>query len=269
MVAAHVARGDTLALRIEGEHFTALGFVNRAGPSGAVRIVTARGIALSLDADARASAGSRSHTLLEGPVPSTHDADGDGFEEVFVQTRTAQATCVRVFRVLDVGFVDEVPVKLALFGKELCATDVQDVDGDGHAELLADIALERSYATDGASQPAPRVRLALWARDHGFSLDPSSARATQFYAEERDGRAGELAEARRALDTTGALRLAIELAALSHVHAETPGAQVRAFNAALAGLVLTEAQASAARAFRARIHDAWNVTRPAPSPAAK
>src|SRR5262249_6050279 len=45
---------------------------------------------------------------LEAPFAETQDADGDGFEEVFVELQPAsgEPPCIRVYRVRDSGFVD-------------------------------------------------------------------------------------------------------------------------------------------------------------------
>lgn len=102
--------GHTPTRRLRGFHFIALGFADKGGPAH-VRVVTPRGIALSLNAVTRSAlhAGVR-YDLLEAPLRGTHDADGDEFEEIFVlsQTQAPPARCILVFRVRDSGFVDAV-----------------------------------------------------------------------------------------------------------------------------------------------------------------
>lgn len=264
-VAAHQERGEALALRIEGLHFTALGFADREGRAKSVRVSTVRGIALALGGEA---AKTPSYALVPSPLPTTQDADGDGFEEVFVREGEGEAACLRVFRVLDVGFVDEVPVGVRRFGAALCADEVEDLDGDGRAELVVNAVLS-GFVAERERDGQPRVRFALWAKDHAFVLDAASARESAQLEGERKAREDDLGEARRVLDVARALRLAVELAAISHVAGEPPAAQLRAFDAALSGLVLSEQHAQSAAAARARIRDTWNANLPAPSPGAK
>lgn len=102
--------GYTLARRVRGQYFTALGFVDTQGLPSVLRVVTARGIALALDARAGdVFVPSEQFQLLPAPFSDTHDADGDGFEEVFVwQAVSGQEPCVQPYRVRDSGFVDRV-----------------------------------------------------------------------------------------------------------------------------------------------------------------
>ncbi len=106
------ANGFRVLRRLRGQHFSALGVAASDGAAVKVRIVTARGIALALDA-ARSSPMQPGvgYALLTPPSSETHDADGDGFEEVFVQllpTAAGSAPCILVYRVRDSGFVDAV-----------------------------------------------------------------------------------------------------------------------------------------------------------------
>jgi hypothetical protein len=105
------ANGFRIVERLRGRHFGALGAAGPDGIPAKVRVVTARGIALALDPGARGPAQpSHRYALLPPPSPETHDADGDGFEDVFVHVLpdTGEVPCIRVYRVLDSGFVDPV-----------------------------------------------------------------------------------------------------------------------------------------------------------------
>jgi hypothetical protein len=109
------ARGLHEARRIRGKTFTALGFAPAAAAQGEqqsdVRVITGRGIALALEARApTALARGERYALLPAPYRDTLDADGDGFDELFV-SRTPLPSgerCTLVYRVRDSGFVDEV-----------------------------------------------------------------------------------------------------------------------------------------------------------------
>jgi hypothetical protein len=113
--------GYRVEQRLRGQHFSALGAADAERVATKVRVMTARGIALALDAAATdpLRPGLR-YALLPPPSPDTHDADADGFEEVFVRI-TAPASgepCIQVYRVRDSGFVDPVgPVALSTAGE--------------------------------------------------------------------------------------------------------------------------------------------------------
>lgn len=105
------ADGFRIVRRLRGQHFSALGVADRDGVAARVRVVTARGIALALDPDARdLTQPARRYALLPPPSAETHDADGDGFEEVFVHVlpEAGEPPCIQVYRVRDSGFVDPV-----------------------------------------------------------------------------------------------------------------------------------------------------------------
>jgi hypothetical protein len=107
------ARGLHEARRIRGKTFTALGFATAAenAPQSEVRVITGRGIALALEARAATvlEPGER-YALLPAPYRDTLDADGDGFDELFVSRSPLPSgeRCTLVYRVRDSGFVDEV-----------------------------------------------------------------------------------------------------------------------------------------------------------------
>jgi hypothetical protein len=107
-------RGLTETRRIRGKTFTALGYSPAAEPGAQrdVRVITGRGIALALEARSNTALtpGVR-YALLPAPYRDTLDADGDGFDEVFVSRSPVPAgeACTLVYRVRDSGFVDPVP----------------------------------------------------------------------------------------------------------------------------------------------------------------
>ena len=81
--------GFKVTSKLNGLHFTALGATDADGAPVKVRIVTARAsrwrstpvVATPLRPGIR-------YALMPPPVKDTHDADGDGFEEVFVHRLT-------------------------------------------------------------------------------------------------------------------------------------------------------------------------------------
>jgi hypothetical protein len=111
--------GYRIGPRFSGRHFAAIGFADAAGLPLGVRVITGRGIALALDPiEGDVFTPALRHRLLEAPLIEQHDADGDGFEEVFVERIEGPVPerCVQAFRVRDSGFVDAVSAGVALAG---------------------------------------------------------------------------------------------------------------------------------------------------------
>jgi hypothetical protein len=253
-------RGYVVGLKLVGQTFTALGFMTSNGRNVAVRVITSRGIAIALDPeDASLIEQEVTYALLNAPIHDTHDADHDGFEEVFIEQRTAADNCILVYRVRDVGFVDPVHIDTRAIGQDFCPNAVVDLEDDGSAELLADLALH------GFGPVTPRVRVALWPRNHEFELRGNPNGLARFTATERAGRERALADARARRDIPEALRLGIELAALAHLSGADPNKQVAELDAALRGLVLSRAEATTVLTARSRIFQAWNTAPPSPS----
>ena len=110
------SQGYSATPRVRGRSFTALGVQHPDQSSIGVRIVTVRGIALSIDrVKPTVFQEEVRYSLMQPPFRDTHDADGDGFEEIFVHVVRGQGStlrsCVAVFRVRDSGFVDPVDGK--------------------------------------------------------------------------------------------------------------------------------------------------------------
>lgn len=249
-------RNYQLAHRLLGQHFTALGFMDKGGRSRAVRILTTRGVQVALDSRAEGSLEQpTSYALLAPPIKDTHDADHDGFEEVFVEERKPKESCVRVYRVRDVGFVDPVIVDTQLLGQEVCPRSVVDLDGDGVVELWSEVELG-GFPIVGAA--VPRLPLPLWADQHRFVARANTRPQRAWLARERAQREAALARARKELDVATCYVLAVELAGLAYLEQGDPAARLAAFDAALNGLVLTPAQAAVNLKARDRIFREWS-----------
>lgn len=111
--------GRVVRVRFSGQHFTALGFGDAHREALGVRVITPRGIALALDADEGDPLHpARRYRLVQAPLVEGHDADGDGFEEVFVERITGPEPerCLVAYRVRDSGFVDPVVGAINLAG---------------------------------------------------------------------------------------------------------------------------------------------------------
>jgi hypothetical protein len=102
--------GYTVALELHGLRFSALSAVTEDGAPAKVRAITGRGIALALEPIVGTPLQPAvAYALLPPPSKDTHDADGDGFEELFVHRfEEGEAPCILVYRVRDSGFVDAV-----------------------------------------------------------------------------------------------------------------------------------------------------------------
>src|SRR6185312_5496597 len=174
---------------------------------------TLRGIALALDPDLDTPLQPAArYALLSAPLPDTQDADRDGFEEVFIEKRLPERTCLLVYRVRDVGFVDQVETRLRAFGQEHCASAVSDSDGDGRVELAVDVEL-----VDFELPYPPTLRLMLWPEEHRFSARGTGKQLENFVASQQAAREIELEQARASKDGATVRRLAVELAALDQV----------------------------------------------------
>jgi hypothetical protein len=195
---------------------------------------------------------SQRYALLANPIPETQDADNDGFEEVFVETRIDSDACVSVFRVRDVGAVDILPTRPALFGVERCPRAVADVDLDGRAELLVDVQL-----LEFQLESPPTVRIVLWADEHRYVLLDADDRAQRWFDGQVAQRELELEQARqdRSLQTT--FRLAVELAVIARLQERPRADQLARFEQTVAGLRLSVAEQNWVAAARAEIAADW------------
>jgi hypothetical protein len=103
-------RGYRETLRLRGRAFAALSFDDAEGRPSHVRIVTARGIALVLDAieSNPLDRGAR-YALISPSTPGQFDADDDGVEELLVlgQTYDRGIACALAYRIDPTGAATE------------------------------------------------------------------------------------------------------------------------------------------------------------------
>lgn len=259
----YAERGEPLALKIAGKDFTALGFMDRSGNSTRARVVTVRGIEVALDPEGSTPlSAAKSYALIAGPFSETQDVDRDGFEEVFIERRSGGQRCLLVYRVRDVGFVDAVPVEVHSFGRDLCPSAVQDVDGDGRAELLVEVTLPEFELDD-----TPEVRAVLWAVDHRFVLDAEREKLDQYLGAQAEERERALAHANPRRDRVEIQRIAVELAALAYLSGASLEDQLAKFDGALSRLKLQKHERQWRMRARERIRHVWTAPAPPPRPA--
>lgn len=124
LIAQMKEHGRVLALRLDGVHHTALAFADASGKVVAVRVVTAHGIAIALDAQAADPLRpGRAWRLLRSPL-AVRGGSANADEYVFIEERVdALAPCVRIYRVRLGGDVQPEVHAADPEGRTACAQD--------------------------------------------------------------------------------------------------------------------------------------------------
>jgi hypothetical protein len=225
--------GQAEVRRVERERFTAGSYAAIDGRT-AVRVATRRGLALALDGTADSGA------LLGLEVRSGEDLDGDGAPDLVVERREQARTCLALVGVDELGVLRPVATDPSGLDPDACIEELVDLDHDGRVEALVRAASE-ALLEDAV--PAIAIPLSLDARGvfvraswpAGFAGDEVARREA----------AVELAVDRG--DARQLLRLAVELAWLSH---ERDGDATRAlatFDGVIDRIRPTPADAAAVR----------------------
>ncbi|MEC7524811.1 MAG: VCBS repeat-containing protein [Myxococcota bacterium] len=242
--------GWSLATRREAPDFVALAFTR--DEQRAIRLVTRRGVVLALDSHELDGLRIR-HGLVSLPEPPREDLDGDGRPDLLIAREEADAPrCLAVVRVDEEGRAASLPIAGDALATGACASELVDVDGDG--ELEAVVALRWPELAMEGEVPAVEAPLVL--SSEGWR--PDGLPATHRDAELAP-RLAALERARAELDVPQAARLGVELAALAHLAGAAMSAQVERFDAALAGMVLSEAEAARAAEIRGAIAAGWRA----------
>lgn len=243
------AEGFSLAQRRQGQTFVALLFSR--GEQRALRVVTARGVPLSLDS--HGTQGVLVHHpglgLAADDLPL--DLDGDGYEELVVLREGEHARpCLRVLRVEEDGAVREVRVEARRLSADACAEWAGDVDGDGRAELWVPI----RFAALSILGSAPRLWVPLQPSAGAFAFSPPAG--------EMAGRMLERLAARIRLaveqgDIPWLHRLAVERAALARVQQAPMLEQLEHYDAVMGQLEPPRRWWPAMQRARAFIRRGW------------
>jgi hypothetical protein len=258
---ALAAAEHRLVDRVRASGVRALGFEREDGAT-AVRVITGRGIAFGLDGDPTTLRDTVPlHVALVGVDLAGRDWTGDGLLDLFLEVHRLgePRPCVAVLRVTEDGHVLESPLDMGRSVGSICAEEVRPAPG---AQRPLVIAVERH----GALLPSavPTVALPLVPREGRWAPVSGDAAEAYWDAEQerrrKDGahRTGEDGELR----TLGAVRAAVELAAIARLRGEGRVAQVGAFDGHMRGLVSSEAGAAVADCARGHVLAGW----PQPAP---
>ena len=243
------AAGWETAQRIEADGQIALGFVR--GEQRAVRVVTSRGVVIALDS--HESDGIRARdgrvSLIERDDP---DVTGDGRADVVVVREESDARCLALMTIDERGAAQLMPDDADELQEGACVNRFEDVDADGRLEAI--VAL--SWPDLAIGPEVPRVDVALQRRESAWRADPMPV---VFVDREREARAQALAVAREHRNVGRAVRLAVEIAAFAHLTGAAVAAQVQRYDAALAGLVLREAERDRVNSIRGVVASGWRL----------
>lgn len=231
-------RGYRVLARIDGRHFVALGAASGdVGPT-AVRILTKNGIALGVDAPARARPTWRRVELVESPGGIDLDFDEDRAPEVLLRVTDSMRArpCYVVVRIRESSRGDafEVPVDARAYGASACVEEVTDVDRDGVVELLVG---HRPWVVRGA--PVPRL-LVPFVPHQGEFVPGSEAQRRDVAIREAGALREELAHARARSDANEILRLAAEIALAEGAVGLSQADRRSSFDAAIEGVQFDE-----------------------------
>jgi hypothetical protein len=230
--------GFHVASRTEGPHYVALGLVDASGLRTAIRIVASRGTILSLDSEDTPS--DPRHYRLLAPA-NLRGVRALPAGEVFVQVAAERAdeACIAGFRIGPEGTLSRIVIDAGAVTSDGCASELQDADADGAIELV----VHAAFAAFSADDP-PLVRVPLVAHGGGYRWVEGVGVVTALLNEQRVQAERDLVAARRALDVERAYRSAAELAVVARFQGDGAGAQLKVFDDALRGLVLTGPQAA-------------------------
>ncbi len=172
--------GFEVGRRIDEENYVAFDAVS--GPESLVRIVTSRGVALTLEApDVRWP----ERLWVSLSAAERPDFDRDGRRDVLVAMRERERTCLAWAQVDRDGFATEVFRPKLEWGDAPCVIDIDPA----WPRLLLEVSVP------DATRPGARVRVPIRATAQGWSLDDSARAAEQWDS--------EIAERRKALQALG------------------------------------------------------------------
>ena len=231
------------------ERFIALAF-RRGEAERAVRVVTGRGVAVSLDSHEPNGVVLRHGAVGLAAAPNPVDVTRDGVPEIVVsRVGPDGSTCIAILSVDEAGSARAVAVESHMFAPGACPASLADVDDDGRLEVM--VTLRWPHL---AIDEVPSIDIALGFADGAFS---ARELAVDYLGAERARRQEALGAARGRHAVDAASRLSVELAALAGLGGASWGAQVRVFDDGVSGLILSEDQAGRLDTIRDTIRRGW------------
>lgn len=191
--------GYQIGRRIEASRYFA--FDAAHGPDSTVRILTARGPALSLQTPDVRAPNRVGVALAPDPLP---DFDRDEVNDVVVAIRELERTCLAWLQVDQQGFVSSVFRSQAEWGDAPCVVEIDP----SWPRLLLEVAVP--------DRPLARVRVPVRATLREWVIDDSPSAQNQ-WEREIQHRATSLAAAESRADSTAIERLRAELAWIEHL----------------------------------------------------
>ena len=245
--------------RLEAPAWSA--FEARRGPLRAIRVITARGVALALDSHEPDGLVPRhgAISLVEPSSAGAHDVDRDGADEIVIGAEIEGRTCLLPFRVDAEGAVSPRAPDLRSLGPDVCIEALRDVDGRGDVEAVVVL---RAPSLRRAAMPSVEVPLE-------FDLEGIARVGTTpvGHLESERARAAEaLRVALEAPDPESIYVLAIEAALRARGAGAAVVEQVEAFDRTLARAVIPRAMVADIVRARATVEGGWVTPPTLPAP---
>ena len=199
--------GFAIGLRFEEPGYVALGA--ERGPDAIVRVISSRGVVLSVQAPDVRWPERLSVELSPGPRP---DFNRDGQKDVVVRFRERDRTCLGWLEVDAEGFAIEVFRPRAEWGEAPCVLEIDPTQ----PRLVLEVDVP------GSQPPDARVRMPVIAQGRRWVVDESSA-SEELWKREIESREQALQAAERRGDTLTVSRLREELGWLDQLrNAQAP-----------------------------------------------
>lgn len=227
------ATGRHETRRVERARFVVASFAGIDGRSS-IRLTTARGLTLALDASAEDGA-----LLALGSATGT-DLDADGADDVVIERREASRTCLALVGIDEDGRMRPVPTDATGLDPRACIEAFRDLDHDGRVEALVPWRGDAAVADAAIHVPLSRDARGAFARapwPDGFARDEIAQREAAL----------EVAVDRR--DEHAVIRLALEIAWIAHARGASLDEILPRFDATISRIAIgPDSSALAARA---------------------
>lgn len=229
--------GFRVTATADGDGWSAFAMTRTDGASLA-RVVTRHGVAAAVDEPTSALTQARGVLALEGSPPTATDVDGDGRVDVVIARIERDRRCWLVLGIDEEGGARPLLFDEADVPAGLCLEAIRDVDGTASPEAIVRVRAHGLARAETPTADLPLIRDAQGVFRRGEA-------PTRFVADERAARTARVARARALPDAEAVYDAAVELALIAWVAAESPEAQLAAFDEAMTGVVLDVDQMTA------------------------